>query len=117
MSVHTILVVADEPIARNTIIHALTARDFRVYEADSEIEAELLSKALGSSAFDLVIVESALAQSVSRLYPAARMLVLAAPRDMRAPDALVLDAIFLQRTFTPQQLLDAVADALTPRTQ
>jgi two-component system, cell cycle sensor histidine kinase and response regulator CckA len=127
VSVHTILVVADEPITRNMIVHVLTGRGFRVYEADSEAETEILCKSLGSEAFDLVIADHhvasttgrALAERVLKSCPGAKVLQLSilSFHDMQAQDALVGDGGFLQRPFSPEQLLDAVRAALDPRTQ
>ena len=127
MSVQTILVVADEPVTRNLIVHVLTGRGYRVYEADSETEADILCKALGPSAFNLVIADHeigncagrAVAERVLRCCPAAKVLQVAVLtyQTLQAQDGLVKDGSFLQRPFTPAQLLDAVESALDPRMQ
>ena len=127
VGVQTILVVADEPVTRNLIVHVLTTRGFRVYEADSEVEADTLCEALGPSAFDLVIADHvligttgrALAERVASFCPGVKIVQLSdlSYHDMSARDELVADGAFLQRPFTPQQLLDAVDNALAPRTQ
>jgi len=127
VSVHTILVVADEPITRNLILHVLAGRGFRVYEADSETETEILCHALGEGAFDLVIADHAVATTTGRavaervlaLCPGVKILQLSTLpfHEMQARGALLAGSAFLQRPFTTQQLMDAVESALAPRTQ
>jgi len=127
VSVHTILVVADEPITRNLILHVLTGRGLRVYEADSETEADILCNTLGREAFDLVIADHhlasitgrAVAERVQAFCPRAKVLQISTLgfHEMQEQNALVDGGWFLQRPFTPNQLLDAVGNALAPRTQ
>ena len=123
----TVLVIEDEPVTRNLIMHALTGRGFRVYEADSAAEARLLCEALPELRLDLVITGDpvsgttgrAVAEQVLTHCRNAKVLHLSADsvQDIQAVDGLVPGSAFLKKPFTSGELLEAVKATLEPSTQ
>ena len=127
MSRTTILVVDNEPVSRNLMVHVLTGRGFRVYEADSTAEAAILCEALGSKGLDLVIAGEAAAGTTGRavaeqvigVCPNVKVLHISQSslQEMTSSDLLVPGSSYLMKPFTAVQLLDAVRTTLEPLTQ
>jgi DNA-binding response OmpR family regulator len=115
----TILVVEDEPIVRNLTVDVLTRQGWLVFEADTPTEAHIVCSALKDEQIDLVIVADdpstpASRELVDRIVagcPKAKVLRLS------AMPTLALSSGFLQKPFTPGQLMNAVESLLNPRTQ
>ncbi|HEY2018226.1 MAG TPA: response regulator [Bryobacteraceae bacterium] len=123
----TILVVEDDPIARNIMLQVLTKQGFRVFEADSAEEAAAVCDAMRSQPLDLLIADHALPGSAGReLFeriqescPNVKILQLSGwPYSrMEQENALLPGSSFLQKPFTGGQLLSLVQNILDPRTQ
>jgi CheY-like chemotaxis protein len=125
--VPTILVVDDEPIVRNLIVHVLSRQGFVVFEADSATEALIVCRALKDEPLDLLITDHALqgttgralANRISESCPNVKVLQLStgAHSALKMQDALLPGSSFLQKPFTPGQLVNAVQNVLNQRTQ
>jgi DNA-binding response OmpR family regulator len=115
----TILVVEDEPIVRNLIVDVLTRQGWRVFEADTATEAQIVCSALKDEQLDLLIVADELSPARGRELadriregcPNVEVLYLS---DAQAPVSV---GNFLQKPFTTGQLMTAVESLLNPRTQ
>jgi len=126
LRVPTILVVEDDPIARNIMLQMLTKRGFRVFEADSADEALAVCEAMTNHALDLVIADHALpdttgrqlAERILKSCPNVKVLHLSGwPYSrMEQENALLPGSSFLQKPFTGGQLLEVVQNILDPRT-
>ena len=123
----TILVVEDDPIARNLIVQVLTGLGFRVFEADTAAEAWIVCRSMRDHSLDMVIAAHALPQTTGRevaeriadLCPDVKVLQISALPYQRMQDenALLPGSSFLQKPFTSGQLATTVQSILTPRKQ
>jgi CheY-like chemotaxis protein len=62
----TILVVEDDPITRNFIVHVLTGQGYRVFEADTAAEAVIVCDTLKNQPLDLLITDHAVPSTTGR---------------------------------------------------
>ena len=123
----TVLVIDDEPIVRNLVRLALSLDGFTVLDATGASEAAVLCKNLGEEQIDLLILDHGLspdngrviAESLLKLYPNTKVLVISgsAFRVVQDEDGFLPGSSFLQKPFTPQQLLSTVQSILFPSTQ
>jgi len=123
----TILVVEDDPITRNFIVHALTGQGHRVFEADTGVEALIVCKALKDRPVDLLIADHSLpstngrelAEQILQACPNVKVLHLSVwPYSrMEEENGLVPGGSFLQKPFTSGQLMTLVQSLLTQMMQ
>ena len=123
----TILVVDDEPIVRNLIVHVLSRQGFVVFEADSANEALTICRTLKDERLDLLITDHALqgttgralADRISESCPNVKVLHLStgAHSVLKKEDGLLPGSSFLQKPFTPGQLISVVQSVLSRQTQ
>jgi DNA-binding response OmpR family regulator len=115
----TILVVDDEPIARNLIVDVLTRQGWLVFEADTVTEAQIVCSALKDERLDLLIIADGLSPDSGR--DLADRILAGCPNAkvlrLSAMPALVPGSGFLLKPFTTGQLMNAVDSMLNPRTQ
>ena len=127
MRVPTILVVENDPIVRNLIVHALTGLGFRVFKADSVAEALLVCNALKGQPLDLAIDGETsprdygreLAARIVQSCPNVKILHLSSLpfHRLQEENAVIPGSSFLQKPFTTGQLIAAVQNAMAARTQ
>jgi DNA-binding response OmpR family regulator len=123
----TILVVENDPITPNFIVHVLTGQGYRVFEADTAVEAVIVCDALKDRTLDLLIADHALANTsgrelaarVMRSCPNIKVLHLSVwPYSrMQEENGLVPGSSFLPKPFTGGQLTAVVQSLLTNKTQ
>jgi two-component system, cell cycle sensor histidine kinase and response regulator CckA len=123
----TILVVENDPITPNFIVHVLTGQGYRVFEADTAVEAVIVCDALKDRTLDLLIADHALANTsgrelaerVMQSCPKIKVLHLSVwPYSrMQEENGLVPGSSFLQKPFTGGQLTAVVQSLLTNKTQ
>jgi len=118
----TILVVEDDASVRELILRALTRQGYKVMAADSGAEARQLPSELLEQV-DLMVTDLVmpggvngreLAESLRRLYPRLRVIYCSGYSPEMAGGRLTLEqgVTFIQKPFTPRQLLSAVAESL-----
>jgi two-component system cell cycle sensor histidine kinase/response regulator CckA len=125
--VPTILVVEDDPIVRNVIVHILTRQGLLVFEANSCAEAINICKSLRDEPLDVLISSHPPSPSSGRetalriLEHCPNIAVLhLSPWSysyMEAAGELLPGSSYLQKPFTAGQLVSAVQGILDPRTQ
>jgi CheY-like chemotaxis protein len=125
--VSTILVVEDDPIARNFMVQVLTGQGLRVFEADTAAEALTVCSALKDQALDLVIADHVLpnttvrnlAERILEFCPHVKIIHVSAFTfsRMEQENELVPGSSFLQKPFTGDQLINLVQQTLNPRKQ
>jgi DNA-binding response OmpR family regulator len=125
--VPTVLVVDDEPIVRNLVRLALSNEGYTVLDAAGASDVATLCQSLGDQPIDLLIVDHGLAPDKGRvvaekivlLSPAIKVLVISGwtYQTVQDEDGFLPGSSFLQKPFTPHQLLLAVRNILFPSTQ
>ena len=123
----TVLIVDDDPIVRNLARLALARSGYTAMDANGAAEAETLCRNLGSERIDLLIIDHRLppgvgrhvAEMVLRCFPEAKVLVISgwSYQHVQEEDGIPPGSTFLQKPFTPQQLLANVESVLFPSTQ
>ena len=123
----TILVVEDDPITRNFIVHVLTGEGYRVFEADTAAEAVIVCDAVKNHSLDVLITDHSLpttsgrelAERIMQSCPDVKVLHLSVwPfTRMQEEDGLVPGSSFLQKPFTGGQLMTVVQSLLTQTMQ
>jgi len=123
----TVLIVDDDPIVRNLARLALARSGYTALDATGAVEAETLCRNLGSEKIDLLIIDHVLtpgigrqvAEMVLRCFPEVKVLVISGRpvQHVQEEDGIPPGSSFLQKPFTPQQLLAVVASVLFPSTQ
>jgi two-component system, cell cycle sensor histidine kinase and response regulator CckA len=123
----TILVVEDDPITRNFIVHVLTGQGYRVFEADTAAEAVIVCDTLKNQPLDLLITDHAvpsttgreLAERIMQSCPNIKVLHLSVWPYSRLEEenGVLPGSSFLQKPFTGGQLMFLVQNLLTQRTQ
>lgn len=123
----TVLIVDDEPIVRNLVRLALSQQGYAVMDANGPSEAEALCRTLRNQQIDLLIIDHRLAGSIGREVaegvlrhcPAAKILIISgwSYQHVQEEDGFLPGSSFLQKPFTPQQLLSSVESVLFPSTQ
>jgi two-component system, cell cycle sensor histidine kinase and response regulator CckA len=124
--VPTVLVVDDEPIVRNMVRLALSAEGYMVLDATGAAELAALCLNLGEEQIDLLIIDHGLkpdngrviAESLVRFTPVPKVLIISGSifNTVQDEDGIPPGSSFLQKPFTPQQLLSTVAALLFPST-
>jgi len=125
--VPTVLIVDDEPIVRNMARLALSGDGYRVLDATGAAEAAALCQNIGGEQIDLLIVDHGLtpdngrviAENIMKFWPATKVLIISgsALNTVQDEDGIPPGSSFLQKPFTPQQLLSVVQNFLFPSTQ
>jgi DNA-binding NtrC family response regulator len=125
--VPTVLIVDDDPIVRNVARLALARSGHAVIDANGAAEASTLCRSLGDQQIDLLIIDHRLMPGVGRevaeniltLCPALKVLVISGwpYHQVQEEDGIPPGGSFLQKPFTPQQLLSTVQRVLFPSTQ
>ena len=123
----TILVVEDDPITRNFIVHVLTGQGYRVFEADTAAEAVIVCDTLKNQPLDLLITDHAvpsttgreLAERIMQSCPNIKVLHLSVWPYSRLEEenGVLPGSSFLQKPFTGGQLMFLVQNLLTQRTE
>ncbi len=106
---------------------ALTRAGYRVLDARNVPEAITLSQSMSDPQVDLLIIDHRLAPDVGRsvaehfvkLCPEIKILVVSgsAYQTVQAEDGLLPGSSFLQKPFTPHQLLSTVEHIIFPEKQ
>ena len=123
----TILIVDDETIVRNLVRQALSKEGYTVLDATGASEVATLCQSLGDQQIDLLIIDHGLApdrgrvvaESIVKLCPTIKVLVISGWtfKTVQDEDGLLPGSSFLQKPFTPHQLLSTVKSVLFPSTQ
>ncbi len=123
----TVLIVDDEPIVRNLVRLSLADAGYTVLDATSGADALELCQSLGEQQIDLLIVDHNLrpdkgrvvAANIVRFCPSIKVLVTSGWnfQTVHDEDGIPPGSSFLQKPFTPQQLLSIVHSVLFPDTQ
>lgn len=113
----TILVVEDEALVRNVIMHTLVRQDYRVFEADSAAEALEVSRTFPGT-IDLLIADHALktmtgvevAEQIRQSRPGLKILHISGHslEKLEEDGGLIAGAEFLAKPFLPKNLIDKV---------
>jgi CheY-like chemotaxis protein len=125
--VPTVLIVDDDPTVRNVVRLALSNYGYTVMDANGASEAAALCQSLGQQPIDLLIVDHGLAprngrevaESITNLCPSSKVLVISGWSYQRVQDenGFLPGSSFLEKPFTPQQLVAVVQNLLFPSTQ
>jgi two-component system KDP operon response regulator KdpE len=125
--VPTVLIVDDDPIVRNLVRLALSDDGYAVMDATDAAEAAALCECLGDQQIDLLIIDHRhgpwrsreVAESIMQSCPAMKVLVISGRsfQEVQGQDGFLPGSSFLQKPFTPQQILSTVQSVLFPSTQ
>jgi len=125
--VPTVLIVDDEATVRNVVRQALSKEGYTVLDATGASEVATLCQSLGDQQIDLVIVDHglapdkgrAVAENIVKLCPTVKVLIISgwAYKTVHDEDGFLPGSSFLQKPFTPHQLVSTVQNILFPSTQ
>ena len=123
----TVLIVDDEAMVRNVVRQAPSKEGYTVLDATGASEVAALCQSLGDQQIDLLIIDHGLApdkgrvvaESVVKLCPTVKVLIISGWtfETVQDEDGLLPGSTFLQKPFTPHQLLSVVQSILFPSTQ
>jgi CheY-like chemotaxis protein len=125
--VPTVLIVDDEPIVRNLVRLVLSKEGYTILDATRASEVTVICQSLQDQQIDLLIIDHRLAsdrgrtvaENITTFYPAIKVLVISGwtYQTVEDEDGFLPGSSFLQKPFTPQQLLSTVQNILFPKTQ
>jgi len=122
--VSNVLLVEADAIVRNLVIRVLSQQGFKIYEAATAEEALTLCESLADESLDLLIADHAttgrdVAESILAACANTKMIQISGSpfETVQKEQALLPGSSFLQKPFTPMELVLAVQTALNPRTQ